>query len=273
MTEPSQSEWGELPQVIEEHIRLMMERYRETGTVFRSILTKIGFFPYAQCLGKVLKEKDWNQVNNLIYQENCFRSFCALLSGDSHYQAFLDMLDALAVGNMKTLDLLVPRKTERVTHIYSTYRPATDMLIGLWRRDNGVLDYAVPRAKKFVSGKSPQWDRATVAYLLAVYEKNPEEAGIQLELLCKGAMRSDFDPDTDKVLFVPAHGLYQLAACLWDEALFRLLPMPGHKIFSREYAVWRNTHTVQPALYAEYPDPELNHILTHPELEMAGSAE
>ena len=145
MTEPSQSEWGELPQVIEEHIRLMMERYRETGTVFRSIITKIGFFPYAQCLGKVLKEKDWNQVNNLIYQENCFRSFCALLSGDSHYQAFLDMLDALAVGNMKTLDLLVPRKTERVTHIYSTYRPATDMLIGLWRKDNGVLDYAVDR--------------------------------------------------------------------------------------------------------------------------------
>ena len=183
------------------------------------------------------------------------------------------MLWALAAGNLNTLDLLVPRKPERVTHIYPAYRPATDMLIGLWRRDSSVLDSAVPGAKKFVSGKSPQWDRATVAYLLAVYEKNPEEAGIQLELLCKGAMRSDFDPDTDKVLFVPAHGLYQLAACLWDEALFRQLPMPGHKIFSREYAVWRNTHTVQPALYAEYPDPELNHILTHPELEMAGSAE
>ena len=60
---------------------------------------------------------------------------------------------------------------------------------------------AVPRAKKFVSGKSPQWDRATVAYLLALYDKKPEEAGVQLELVCKGAMRSDFDPDTDKVLF------------------------------------------------------------------------
>ena len=159
--EASQREWGELSQVMEAHIRLMTERYHETGSVFRSILTKIGFFPYAQCLGKVLKEKDWNRLNNLIYQENCFRSFCALLSGDSRYWAFPEMLWALAVGNLNTLDLLVPRKTERVTHIYSTYRPATDMLIGLWRRDNGVLDSAVPRAKKFVSGKSPQ-DRKSV---------------------------------------------------------------------------------------------------------------
>ena len=267
--EASQREWGELSQVMEAHIRLMTERYHETGSVFRSILTKIGFFPYAQCLGKVLKEKDWNRLNNLIYQENCFRSFCALLSGDSHYQAFLDMLDALAVGNMKTLDLLVPRETERVTHIYSTYRPATDMLIGLWRRASSVLEQAVPRAKKFVSGKSPQWDRATVAYLLALYDKNPEEAGVQLELVCKGAMRSDFDPDTDKVLFVPAHGLYQLAACLWDEALFRQLPMPNHKIFSKGYAIWRNTQKVQPELFVKYPEPRFDQVLINPELETA----
>lgn len=37
--------------------------------------------------------------------------------------------------------------------------PATDMLFRLWRKDDSVLDYAVPRAKKFVSGKRPQWDR------------------------------------------------------------------------------------------------------------------
>lgn len=75
------------------------------------------------------------------------------MNGDTHYWAFLDMLYALAVGNMKTLDLLIPHKTEQVTHIYPTFRPATDMLIGLWRKDGSVLDYAVPRAKKFVSGK------------------------------------------------------------------------------------------------------------------------
>ncbi|MDE7311716.1 MAG: hypothetical protein K2N87_08930 [Eubacterium sp.] len=214
-------------------------------------------------------DKDWNRLNNLIYQENCFRSFCSLTCGSSLYWAFLDMLDALAVGNRKTLDLLVPHKTERVTHIFPAYRPATNMLIGLWRRDNSVLDDAVPRAKKFVSGKRPQWERATVAYLLAMYEKNPKEAGVQLELVCKGVMRTDFDADTDKLLFVPAHGLYQLAACLWDEELFRQLPMPDHKIFSKEYAIWRNTQKVQPELFAKYPEPMINHILTNPELEMS----
>ena len=266
--EEHQIEWGELSPIIEEHINFTMERYRETGSVFKSIVAKIGFFPYMECLGKVLTDKDWNRLNNLIYQENCFRSLCSLMCGDTHYWAFLDMLDALAVGNMKTLDLLVPHKTERVTHIYSTYRPATDMLIGLWRKDNSILEQAVPRAKKFVSGKSPQWDRATVAYLLALYDKKPEEAGVQLELVCKGAMRSDFDPDTDKVLFVSAHGLYQLAAYLWDKELFQQLPMPNHKIFSKEYAIWRNTQEVQPELFVKYPEQRFDQVLINPELEM-----
>ena len=266
--EQYKNEWGEISQIIEEHINLMIKRYLETGGVFKCISAKIGFFPYAQCLGKVLMDKDWNRLNNLIYQENCFRSLCSLMCGNTHYWAFLEMLEALAVGNMKTLDLLVPHKTEPVTHIFPAYRPATDMLIGLWRKDNSVLDYAVPRAKKFASGKRPQWERATIAYLLAMYDKNPKEAGVQLGLLCKGVMRADFDADTDKTLFVPAHGLYQLAARLWDEGLFRQLPMPDHKIFSKEYAVWRNTQKVHPELFAKYPEPMINNVLVNPEIEM-----
>ena len=202
------------------------------------------------------------------FRKNCFRSLCSLMCGNTHYWAFLEMLEALAVGNMKTLDLLVPHKTEPVTHIFPAYRPATDMLIGLWRKDNSVLDYAVPRAKKFASGKRPQWERATIAYLLAMYDKNPKEAGVQLGLLCKGVMRADFDADTDKTLFVPAHGLYQLAARLWDEGLFRQLPMPDHKIFSKEYAVWRTTQKVHPELFAKYPEPMINNVLVNPEIEM-----
>lgn len=77
-------------------------------------------------------------------------------------------------------------------------------------------------------------------------------------------MRSDFDADTDK----PAHGLYRLAARLWNEKRFRQLPIPAHKIFSREYAIWRNTQKVQPALFAEYPKPAINQVLTNPEPEM-----
>ena len=100
----------------------MMEWYLETGKVFRSIVTRIGFFPYAECLRKVLIDKDWNKLNNHIYQENCFRSLCSLMCGDTHYWAFLDMLDALAVGNMKTLDLLVPPPPQnRTGNTYLSY--------------------------------------------------------------------------------------------------------------------------------------------------------
>ena len=210
------NEWGEISQIIDEHVNLMMGRYLETGCVFKCISAHIGFFPYAQCLGKVLMDKDWNRLNNLIYQENCFRSLCSLMCGDTHYWAFLEMLEALAVGNMKTLDLLVPQKTEPVNHIFPVYRPATDLLIGLWRKDNSVLDYAVPRAKKFVCGKRPQWERATIAYLLAMYDKNPKEAGVQLGLLCKGVMRADFDVDTDEAIEDNDAGAYE---SILDEAV------------------------------------------------------
>ena len=110
ITEQNQNGREEIAQIIEEHIDFMTRRYRETGSVFKSIVAKIGFFPYMECLGKVLMDKDWDRLNNLIYQENCFRSLCSLMCGDTHYWAFLDMLDALAVGNLKTLELLVPHK-------------------------------------------------------------------------------------------------------------------------------------------------------------------
>ena len=151
-----------------------------------------------------------------------------------------------------------------MTDIFPLYRPATNMLIGLWRKDSGVLEYAVPRAKKFADGKRPQWERATAACLLALHEKNPKEAGMQLEMICKTAMRTDFD-SAYKMLFVPAHGLYQLADYLWDAELFHQLPMPNHKSFSKEYAIWRNTDYVPPTLFAEYPESAINTALTNPD--------
>ena len=57
----------EIAQIIEEHIDFMTRRYRETGSVFKSIVARIGFFPYMECLGKVLMDKDWDRLNNLIY--------------------------------------------------------------------------------------------------------------------------------------------------------------------------------------------------------------
>jgi len=259
--EQYKSRWGEVPQTVKEHVSMIMGRYMESGDVFRCLEPKIGIFPYAKCLENMLKDKDWDKLNNFIYQENCVRSFVALMSGDSRYWAFLEMLNALAVGNVNGFELLLPDKMEKVTHVFPLYRPAVNLLIGLWRKDDGVLDYAVSEARKFACGKRPQWERAAMAYLLALHDKNPKEAGTQLELVCKAAMRADFEP-VDKMLFVPAHGLYQLAACLWDAELFQQLPMPNHKSFSREYAIWRNTQPVHPTLFAEYPEPAINAALT-----------
>ena len=260
-----ESRWGEAPQTIEEHVNMIMGRYIETGSLRGCFFPQIGIFPYFEYLGDLLKEKDWEKLNNFIYQENCVRSFNPLTNGETRYWAFLEMLEALAVGNITTLELLLPDKIENVVNIFPLYRPATDLLMGLWRGDKDILDETVPKANKFVHGKRPQWERAVIAYLLALYNKKPNEAGIQLEIVCKTAMRADLG-DANKVLFVPAHGLYQLAAYIWDKELFQQLPMPNHKCFSKEYAVWRNTQTIQPTLFVKYPEPIINHVLANPSL-------
>ena len=68
--EQYKSRWGECPQTVEEHINMIMGRYVETKDVFRCFTPKIGIFPYEACLENILKSKDWNQLNNFIYQEN-----------------------------------------------------------------------------------------------------------------------------------------------------------------------------------------------------------
>ena len=105
--EQYKSRWGECPQTVEEHINMIMGRYVETKDVFRCFTPKIGIFPYEACLENILKSKDWNQLNNFIYQENCVRSFASLMNGDSRYWSFLEMLEALAVGNIKAFEMLL----------------------------------------------------------------------------------------------------------------------------------------------------------------------
>ncbi len=260
-----ESQWGYIPETIEEHISVIMDRYAEMQDMCRCFAPKIGIFPYEKCLAGILQGNDWNKINDFIYQENCIRCLVDFQCGESLYRAFLDMLDALAVGNMDTFKLLLPHKVERVTHIYPLYPPAMNMLMGLWYKDATILKAAVPKAEKFVNGKRPQWDRAVMSYLLSLYAGNPKEAGNNLETVCKSVMKSDFD-SADRTLFVSAHGLYQLAAYIWDKELFEQLSMPEHKVFSKEYAVWRNTEIVQPKLFAVYPEPMINSILVTPNI-------
>ena len=54
ITEQNQNGREEIAQIIEEHIDFMTRRYGETGSVFKSIVTKIGFFPYMEYFEKVL---------------------------------------------------------------------------------------------------------------------------------------------------------------------------------------------------------------------------
>lgn len=265
-----ESRWGFYPKTIEEHVNMIMGRYIETGNVYHCFDPCHSIFPCESNLKyfeDLLKAKDWEKLNNFIYQKNCIASIQPLTNYDDvfhRYCAFFQMLEALAVGNIEMLELLLPDKPEKVVNVFPLHIYATNMLIGLWRKDKDVLEDSILKANKFVNGKGPQWARAIIAYLLKIYDRNPKDAGIQLEIMCKTAMRADLG-GAYKMLFIPAHGLYQLASYIWDKELFQQLPMPNHKSFSKEYAAWRNTQEIQPTLFVKYPEPIINDILINPQ--------
>ena len=79
------------------------------------------YSPILNIWGDLLKEKDWEKLNNFIYKDNCVRSFNTLTNRETLYGAFLEMLEAIAVGNITTLELLLPDKIENVVNIFPLY--------------------------------------------------------------------------------------------------------------------------------------------------------
>lgn len=115
------------------------------------------------------------------------------------------------------------------------------------------MDYAIPKAEKFVVGKWPKWEVATIAYLLALQKHDMIKASVYLENACK-ILHTDLT-SVDKKIFVFAHGLYWLAARVLDRDEFLKISMPEYKTFSKEYAEWRNSSSEPMQLYIPFPEP------------------
>lgn len=59
---------------------------------------------------------------------------------------------------------------EGVKGVYPLNRAEEILLVGIWYQESTLLDYAIPNEEKFVAGKWPKWEIATIAYMLALQE-------------------------------------------------------------------------------------------------------
>lgn len=218
----------------------------------------------------LLANKDWRGLSNYYYQR-CRLDICPVyvpFDDPPSGAGFFEALTAMAIGDDKSVEHLFPadRTPKKYNEIgkgeYPLKRVGEVLLAGIWYQDHALLDYAVPRAEKFVTGKWPKWEAAAIAYLLALQAHDVAKAGEYLENACK-VLHTDFT-FVEKKLFIYGHGLYRLAARVLDEDEFQKLPMPEYKTFSKEYAMWRSSHSELPQLYIPFPEPAafLNDLLT-----------
>ena len=203
--------------------------------------------------------KDWSALNNLYYQRNRLDIFPTYVDLNYPHWNFFESLNAVAVGDDKGVEHLFPKNLSLKVHIemrkgiYPMCRVGEILLGGMWYQDEEILNYIIPKATKFAAGKSPKCDVAAIAYMLALQEHDVSKASEYLNDACK-VLHNDLTP-MEKRHYLPAHGLYRLAARILDEDEFQKLSMPEYKTFCREYAEWRNSNTEPPQLYAPFPKP------------------
>lgn len=274
----------------EERFRQLSMEAEKNGEDFKKVVVKGMKYKqlepdYENWLKECLNSSNWNGLNDLIFQMNRYDLLPACPSGYDHCWLFPSMLGAFACGEISAIERMFPHELGLTANGYPFYVVASNLLISLWynirehnepsgceadirrmcenhdgakrnhgnNKDEVMLTQALSKAEKFVTTKKPQWERATVAYLLALHNKDVAEAQTQLQEVCRSYMRSDMSP-AKKMLCVEAHGLYCLAYYLLPKEQYQQLQMPDYKNFSIEYASWRREHP-EPELhlYFEYP--------------------
>ena len=221
--------------------------------IWMGLETAVTCFPAEQMIQRGLEAEDWQSLNDTNFQSVRLQTFGLRLNPGEEFWYFFQALTAIAVGDDGLMEWIFPAGMEKKVpkKVYPLYRVGAPLLAGLWYQDRALLEFAVPNGETFAASKKPQWDRAVISYLLALCRRDVKEAGKQLQTLCQTVTRVDVS--WEKEPFLPAHGLYRLAARVLSGEEFDQLAMPDYKTFSRGYARWRGTPSGTLAL--PYPEP------------------
>ena len=103
-----------------------------------------------------------------------------------------------------------------------------------------------------------------LGYLLALKEKNPAKASLELQELCTAYQRQGYPMEKmDKCFMGEIHGLYRLARQVGN-VFFEAVKMPEHDGFFQEFEHWQaSNHFPKAELFYRYPEPlsYMNQIL------------
>lgn len=206
---------------------------------------------------EAVQKKEWQSVNDYIYQEMCYW----LVPGDDggsgydHCFYFHQAVKAFACGAEHVLKNIYPYELGLTENGYAFYVAGSNLVIAKYYQDEKMLRQALTTAEKFTKSRASKWERLAIQFLLNIINKDFEAANIDLLNVCKGYSRIEKTLQCIKDICIPAHGLYCIAKSWLTEEEFTKIELPVHKAFIKEYAEWRvSTPSFLLKPYMVYPE-------------------
>ena len=186
-------------------------------------------------------KKEWQSVNDYIYQEMCYW----LVPGDDggsgydHCFYFNQAVKAFACGAEHILESIYPYELGLTENGYNFYVAGSNLIIAKYYHDDEMLEKALTRADKFTKSRASKWECLIIQFLLDILNKDFEAANVDLLNVCKGYSRIEKPMQSIEDICIPAHGLYCIAKSWITKEEFTKIKMPMHKAFIQDYAQWR----------------------------------
>ncbi len=216
---------------------------------------------YKKWIVEVLDKKSMQDLNNLIFQETRNQLFPGV-AGHASLEICV-VFAAIACGDYATVESYYPHDMPSPFGGTTFSICATSLLMGIWYKDESIINNIKPKVEKYLKGKETLWYRTFLSYLYNLYKKNVKGMEDDIQLICKSYSRIDIS-DAEKKLCLCAHGLIILTYRIYPDIKITL---PKYKNFSEEYIMWR-LENINPTLelYFRYPEEMkgLNDVLLHP---------
>lgn len=204
-----------------------------------------------------IQKADWLGLCRVMNQRSKSAMMPVIYGGYNYEKNVHCVLECFACGNIQAMERILPPELTKVKNCYDPFFPAAaHLLIGLWCKDEAVLEWAVPDAERFLEKKkSNLLEKAIVSFLLDMVSGDMEKGSEDLLAVCKGYPKEKRPVLGMRPFCTLAHGLYCLAQILLPMDAFQTLKMPEYKNFLPDFALWRREHS----------DPDLSPWFRYPE--------
>ncbi len=205
---------------------------------------------------KIIKNKDWNGLNNLVWQMLKVRLIpnnCS--NGYDHSFYFYEILLAYFCGEKTVFEKINTKKNGLGNNGYRPYVLCNNVLIAKHYGDDSKLLTSLEKTEAYAKTKATKWHIALCNFFVGLGKKNFELINKSLADFCKLSKRLYHDYPLEKELAIMALGLYMVAVEWLSEEEMKLIKMPEDKRFCKEYVLWRmENRNPERKLFFRYPE-------------------